>query len=72
VAGVITLYKSQLQVIQSRIDLARSKQETDKHAVQEWKRLQVLTVDAFQGGEREVIILSCVRTEHIGFIDSDR
>ena len=32
----------------------------------------ISTVDAFQGGEREIIILSCVRTKHAGFIDSDR
>ena len=33
---------------------------------------QISTVDAFQGGEKEVIILSSVRTQHVGFIDSDR
>ncbi|KAJ2610714.1 Protein zgrf1 [Coemansia sp. RSA 1694] len=31
-------------------------------------RVQVSTVDAYQGSEREVIIISCVRTEKIGFI----
>lgn len=34
--------------------------------------VQVSTVDAFQGGERNVIILSCVRTRSLGFIDSDK
>ena len=34
--------------------------------------VQISTVDAFQGGEKDVIILSCVRTDHIGFIDCDR
>jgi hypothetical protein len=42
----------------------------------EWQRemlgVQVSTVDAFQGGERDVIILSCVRTRNLGFIDSDK
>lgn len=34
--------------------------------------MQVSTVDAFQGAEREIIVLSCVRTRHFGFIDSER
>ena len=35
----------------------------------ELKGIQVSTVDAFQGGERPLIFLSCVRTHHVGFID---
>ena len=31
---------------------------------------QVSTVDAFQGGEKEIIIVSCCRTESLGFITS--
>ncbi len=37
--------------------------------------LQVSTVDAFQGAERNVIIVSCVRTRNIQrneFVDSDK
>ena len=34
--------------------------------------LQISTVDAFQGGEKDLIVLSCVRTDHVGFIDCDR
>ena len=29
-------------------------------------------MDAFQGAEKEIIILSCVRTDHMGFIDCER
>jgi superfamily I DNA and/or RNA helicase len=34
--------------------------------------LQVSTVDAFQGAEKELIVLSTIRTNHIGFIDDPR
>lgn len=34
--------------------------------------LQVSTVDAFQGAEKDLIILSTIRTNHIGFIDDSR
>lgn len=29
-------------------------------------------MDAFQGAEREIIVLSCVRTRQFGFIDSEK
>lgn len=32
--------------------------------------VQVSTVDAFQGAERDFIVLSCVRTHSVGFVDS--
>ena len=38
----------------------------------EMKGVQVSTVDAFQGGERDVIILSTVRSHACGFIDNDK
>lgn len=38
----------------------------------EVRAVQVSTVDAFQGAEKEIIILSCVRTRQIGFIDSEK
>ncbi|KAL9961786.1 hypothetical protein ACROYT_G030806 [Oculina patagonica] len=64
--GVITLYKSQLHTISNNLTDSRA----TSHA--ELKAIQISTVDAFQGGEKDVIILSCVRTDHIGFIDCDR
>ena len=38
----------------------------------EIKMVQISTVDAFQGGERGVIILSCVRTQATAFMDNDK
>lgn len=34
--------------------------------------VQVSTVDAFQGGERDIILLSTVRTNSCGFIDNEK
>ncbi|XP_049997607.1 5'-3' DNA helicase ZGRF1 isoform X2 [Alexandromys fortis] len=63
--GVITLYKSQMYKIchlLSAVDAGHP----------DVKAVQVSTVDAFQGAEKEIIILSCVRTRQVGFIDSEK
>ncbi|XP_077332873.1 5'-3' DNA helicase ZGRF1 isoform X1 [Lithobates pipiens] len=64
--GVITLYKSQMTKICS---LLSGMSYCDPL---EMKAIQVSTVDAFQGAEKEIIILSCVRTRQVGFIDSEK
>ncbi|XP_009948782.1 PREDICTED: protein ZGRF1 [Leptosomus discolor] len=63
--GVITLYKSQMCKIQNLLRGVHSE-------AFEVKAVQVSTVDAFQGAEKEIIVLSCVRTRQIGFIDSEK
>nr|XP_055241168.1 protein ZGRF1 isoform X5 [Gorilla gorilla gorilla] len=63
--GVITLYKSQMY------KLCHLLSAVDFHHP-DIKTVQVSTVDAFQGAEKEIIILSCVRTRHVGFIDSEK
>ncbi|KGL83720.1 Uncharacterized protein C4orf21, partial [Tinamus guttatus] len=63
--GVITLYKSQMCKIQNLLNGLHSE-------VLEIKAVQVSTVDAFQGAEKEIIVLSCVRTRQVGFIDSEK
>ncbi|XP_010145146.1 PREDICTED: protein ZGRF1-like [Eurypyga helias] len=63
--GVITLYKSQMCKIQDLLSGVRSE-------ALETKAVQVSTVDAFQGAEKEIVILSCVRSRHVGFIDSEQ
>ncbi|XP_048389332.2 protein ZGRF1-like [Stegostoma tigrinum] len=64
--GVITLYKSQMHKLCGMLDY------TAKCDPAEIKAVHISTVDAFQGAEKEVIILSCVRTRHVGFIDSEK
>nr|XP_044999830.1 protein ZGRF1 isoform X2 [Jaculus jaculus] len=63
--GVITLYKSQMYKLWHALG-AEAVNYPDIKAV------QVSTVDAFQGAEKEIIILSCVRTRQVGFIDSEK
>ncbi|XP_074011107.1 5'-3' DNA helicase ZGRF1 [Numenius arquata] len=63
--GVITLYKSQMCKIQNFLSGIHAE-------ALEVKAVQVSTVDAFQGAEKEIVVLSCVRTRQIGFIDSEK
>ncbi|XP_053317414.1 protein ZGRF1 [Spea bombifrons] len=64
--GVITLYKAQMYKICTLLGSATLCDPMETKAV------QVSTVDAFQGAEKEIIILSCVRTKQVGFIDSEK
>ncbi|KAI8054468.1 P-loop containing nucleoside triphosphate hydrolase protein [Syncephalis plumigaleata] len=68
--GVISLYKAQVERIESRLGLHDCL--TNKSTGSNKGALQVSTVDAFQGAEREIIILSCVRTKYIGFLSNLR
>ena len=54
--GIIALYKSQASVIERLLN-------TDKTL----SSVQVSTVDAFQGAEKDVIILTVCRTDQLGF-----
>lgn len=62
--GVISLYKSQAEAIQASLD------ELTKVSGLKGGSVQISTVDAFQGSEKDVIIVSTVRTESVGFIDN--
>ena len=60
--GIITPYKLQLKCLQREFD--------DVLSSEEGKDLYINTVDAFQGQERDVIIMSCVRASGhgVGFV----
>ncbi|XP_069834598.1 5'-3' DNA helicase ZGRF1 isoform X5 [Dendropsophus ebraccatus] len=64
--GVITLYKAQMNKVCCMLSSAAVNDPSNMKAI------QVSTVDAFQGAEKEIIILSCVRTRQVGFIDSEK
>jgi senataxin len=64
--GVITPYVAQVTALQEKCG------KYDNHDL---LSVQVQTIDSFQGGEKDIIILSTVRcntNENIGFLDSDR
>ncbi|KAI8148810.1 AAA domain-containing protein [Fennellomyces sp. T-0311] len=59
--GIISLYKEQAdKLIEYVGNICQDKKQT----------VQISTVDAFQGGEKDVIILSTVRTTSSSFIDN--
>jgi len=62
--GVITPYSSQKNVITTAI-----KRELGE-AIS--KCTEVDTVDSFQGREKDIIIISCVRTDDTGFLKNER
>ncbi|KOX75801.1 putative helicase senataxin [Melipona quadrifasciata] len=63
--GILTPYNNQKSIIQTKID------QILPNNVKKKIRLEVNTVDSFQGQECDVIIISCVRSHKIGFL-SDR
>ncbi|KAF8779693.1 hypothetical protein HU200_002445 [Digitaria exilis] len=60
--GIITPYKLQLKCLQREFK--------DVMSTEEGKDIYINTVDAFQGQERDVIIMSCVRASNhgVGFV----
>jgi superfamily I DNA and/or RNA helicase len=61
--GIILTYKAQVDLLQQMIN------DMNNDA---FKQVQVSTVDAFQGAERDIIILGCVRTKNLGFTEDCR
>ncbi|KAG0791661.1 hypothetical protein G6F21_004923 [Rhizopus arrhizus] len=61
--GVISLYKEQADKLSERLDAMGNNSLT--------KSVQISTVDAFQGGEKNVIILSTVRTSESAFMHNE-
>ncbi|CAG5093618.1 Similar to SETX: Probable helicase senataxin (Homo sapiens), partial [Cotesia congregata] len=63
--GVITPYQDQRKIIQRKME---EKFTSVPDNIKNRFIRQVSTVDGFQGQEREIIIMSCVRSNGIGFL----
>ncbi|XP_076230937.1 putative helicase senataxin [Calliopsis andreniformis] len=66
--GILTPYNDQKPVIQKKIN---EKVSLLPENINRKINIDINTVDGFQGQERDVIIMSCVRSQRIGFL-SDR
>merc|ERR1719284_305495 len=62
---ILSFYQGQVRLLCNGMDAALRKLHNSG-------RLSVQTVDSFQGSEADTVILSCVRTGHIGFLADDR
>ncbi|GLJ34015.1 hypothetical protein SUGI_0684140 [Cryptomeria japonica] len=62
--GVISPYNAQVSYLESRL----MKKDEWKNTID----VEVKSVDGFQGGEKDIIIISTVRTENIGFLSDHR
>ncbi|CAK9823558.1 Probable helicase senataxin [Anthophora retusa] len=68
--GILTPYNNQKSVILTKIN---EKMSSLPENIKNKMRIEVNTVDGFQGQERDVIIMSCVRSQKIGFLsDKER
>ncbi len=64
--GVITFYAAQVELIKQKLHQTLGKQH-------KWRDLVVSTVDGFQGQERDMTLISVVRTsESVGFLNDSR
>ncbi|XP_012264614.2 probable helicase senataxin [Athalia rosae] len=63
--AIITPYRNQLPVIQAKVD---EKLSPIKEGIQGRIQIDVNTVDSFQGQERDIVVMSCVRSNGLGFL----
>jgi hypothetical protein len=66
--GIVTLYKSQAEELAQKVDEIVEKVADESDSL----HIPVRTVDSFQGGEKDLILISCCRTDFVGFTDSPR
>ncbi|KDO32028.1 hypothetical protein SPRG_03245 [Saprolegnia parasitica CBS 223.65] len=66
--GIITPYKPQVHKIVGAIN-AKIAAKMEPAA---WSSIEVSSVDGFQGREKDIILVSCVTSGNVGFLDDDR
>ncbi|EQC42191.1 hypothetical protein SDRG_01030 [Saprolegnia diclina VS20] len=70
--GIITPYKPQLHKLVDAIDAKVAAHVAAKVDTTPWTRIEVSSVDGFQGREKDIIIVSCVTSGKMGFLADDR
>lgn len=70
--GVICAYADQARLIRKEIKNNKSRNPYRSFNANPEERFMVKTVDDFQGDERDIIILSMVRTEKSNFLEDYR
>ncbi|XP_017883205.1 uncharacterized protein LOC108626822 [Ceratina calcarata] len=63
--GILTPYNNQKVVIQTKI---KQKISSLSEVIKKKIKIEINTVDGFQGQERDIILMSCVRSQKIGFL----
>eukprot|EP00002_Diphylleia_rotans_P031157 TRINITY_DN645_c0_g1_i9.p1 TRINITY_DN645_c0_g1~~TRINITY_DN645_c0_g1_i9.p1 ORF type:complete len:680 (-),score=132.45 TRINITY_DN645_c0_g1_i9:2286-4325(-) len=71
--GVVVLYRAQIQVIADKLASRIGISATGRmSSAMNMLGVQISTVDAFQGAEKDVIIVSICRTSRLGFVESKK
>ena len=69
--GIISPYKEQVNLLKKKIQEVGAKLRLNSHG-NHANSIEINTVDAYQGREKDIIIISTVRTEGLGFLNDLR
>ena len=66
--GIIAFYRSQLALLRASLSSAHTQTQTSQLAAQGCAGVELHTADKFQGRDKEVVIVSCVRSNENGVV----